>query len=287
MKYRRIGIIYNPASSAAQALARELSRDLADACQWRHTASEVEAAPDLAKDCDLFVTVGGDGTLLRAARISVARGVPVLGINMGKLGFMTELEGEDARSKLPSLLQRGGWLEERAMLHVEVSQDGRVWGAPQEALNDVVVSRAEVARIIYVSTRVDGTPLTEYKSDAVIVATATGSTGYALAAGGPILHPESKHMVLAPVSPHLCLDYPLVLSADAVVEMEVRADHRTSMSLDGQLTSDLDNGARLRVRRSPHVARFLRGRDPSYFFATLVQRLHPQPRNGEHGTRNA
>jgi len=191
-----------------------------------------------------------------------------VGINLGRLGFMTELSIDEARDKLAALLAGEGWVDERAMLQAELA--GK-W--TYHALNDVVLGRGTVSRVIYVETTIDGTPLTTYKADGVIIATATGSTGYSLAAGGPILYPQSREILLNPISPHLTFANALVLPPAAIVELKLRTDHQAMLSIDGQINLALESGDTIRVSLSPHAARFLRAQPPAFFYSTLMERL--------------
>lgn len=160
------------------------------------------------------------------------------------------------------------------MLQVDVhSVSGAGGSGPFDALNDVVVSRGSSSRLIYVEAKVDNEPLTTYKADGVIVATATGSTGYSLSAGGPILHPEAKEMLLTPVLAHLTLATPLVLPPWAAVELKIDTGHQATASIDGQIDLVLLSGDSVTVQRSPHVTRFLRAQPLNYFYSTLTQRL--------------
>ena len=148
---------------------------------------------------DLLICLGGDGTVLRAARTVAPNPVPILGVNMGRLGFLAEVRPDELVERLPDVLAGRYRVEERAMLKASVP----AWGITYDALNDVVVGRQTVSRPIYVDVRVDGSQLAIHRCDAMIVATATGSTAYSLSAGGPILHPESRDIVLTPVAPHI------------------------------------------------------------------------------------
>ena len=152
------------------------------------SAWEEEKAKPQVAGSDLILSIGGDGTILRAARAVVPHAVPIVGINLGHLGFMTELKATEALDKLPRLLGGEGWIEERTMLEAETVSDGKTF----HVLNDVVVGRGSSARVVNIETRIDGEVLTTYRADGVIVATATGSTSYLLAAGGPILYPQAR-----------------------------------------------------------------------------------------------
>jgi NAD+ kinase len=147
---------------------------------------------------------------------------------------------------------------------------------PFHALNDVVLGRGAISRVIYVETTIDGAPLNTYKADGVILATATGSTGYSLAAGGPILYPQSREIILNPISPHLTFANAVVLPPTAIVELKVRTDHQAMLSIDGQIDLALESGDSVKVKLSPHVARFLRVQPLTFFYSILMERLVPK-----------
>jgi NAD+ kinase len=271
----RIGILYHPMNKAAYPLARELKDFLSTkgVSVWLCSAWEGEQARCQLDGTDLLLTVGGDGTILRAAQVAAARSIPITGINLGRLGFMTELSVDEAKERLPELLAGGGWLDERAMLEAELeTKEGE---APSVfcALNDVVVARGEIARMIRVEARIDGQPLTTYKADGVIVATATGSTGYSLSAGGPILHPQAEEFLLLPILPHLSSTYTLVLPAAVVVRLDIGAAHQATLSLDGHINLPLATRAVVTVRRSARKTRFLRIHPETSFYGSLERRL--------------
>ena len=275
---KRIGIVFNARMAAATALAGTLTQTLrgqGHEC-WESPAEEDDKLKELAGGTDLIVTVGGDGTILRTARSAVPAEVPILGVNMGNVGFMTELRGEVAMEQVPQYVSSEGWIEERMVLDVEVTQAStappkvhRSW-----ALNEVVVGRDAPARLVSIDVRIDSAAVTTYKADGVIVATATGSTAYALAAGGPVLDPRCQEMLLLPVSPHMSLATPIIVHQDSVVELIVGAGNDATASLDGQVDYKLQAGDRVLARRGAQVARFLRGKSPTYFYATLTHRLN-------------
>ena len=272
---KKVGILYHPKIPAALTLARDLAETLGplDVCPWLHSAWEEQAVREEVPGSELVLSIGGDGTILRAARLVVPWPIPIVGINLGKLGFMTELSPKDALIRVPAFLGSEGWIDERAMLCAELLSCGSDSSTSFEALNDVVIGRGAVSRVIHVDTVVDGGLLTTYKADGVIVATATGSTGYSLASGGPILYPQAKELVLQPVSSHLGLATALVLSPDVKLEFKVQTDHQAVLSIDGQVEVALQSGDRIKVSRSPHVTRFLRAQPPGFFYRTLMQRL--------------
>ena len=270
---KKIGILYHPMNDAARGMAEEVKSFLADRgiTVWLCSAWEGEEAKPQVDGTDLLLSIGGDGTILRAAQITaVAKApVPITGINMGKLGFMTELGANEAKEKLPALLEGEGWLDERAMLEAEIDADGTTY----YALNDVVVARGAVARVVYIEASIDGEKLTTYKADGVVVATATGSTGYSLSAGGPILHPRAKEFLLSPILPHLSLGYSLVLPSTAVVKLRLATVHEATLSIDGHINPPLADGAVITVRHSSTKARFLRIHPENAFYSSLEQKL--------------
>ena len=272
----RIGILYHPMNEAAYTLAKKLEAFLGTkgVSVWLCSAWEGEKAKAQVNDTNLMLSIGGDGTILRAVQVAVPGLIPIVGINLGKLGFMTELSVDEAVAKLPALLAGEGWLDERAMLEAELSPAGQEEPAQIfYALNDVVVARGAIARTVYVEASIDGEPLTTYKADGVIVATATGSTGYSLAAGGPILHPQSKEFLLLPILPHLSLAYPVVLPSSAIVKLRITTVHQATLSIDGHINLPISSGATITVKQSSHTARFLRIRPETSFYRSLEQRL--------------
>ena len=274
---KRIGILYHPMNEAAYTLAKELQGflDTKGVSVWLCSAWEGEEARAQVNNTDLILSIGGDGTILRAAQAVVPKLTPITGINLGKLGFMTELKADEAKSKLPALLAGEGWIDERATLEARLSLTDQESETPRifYALNDVVVARGAIARIIFVEASIDGEPLTTYKGDGVIVATATGSTGYSLAAGGPILHPQAKELLLLPILPHLSSAYPMVLPATAVIKLRITTAHQATLSIDGHINLPLPSGAIITVRHSSNTVRFLRIHPETSFYSSLEQRL--------------
>jgi NAD+ kinase len=263
--------LYHPKIEKAKAFSGELEKFLSakDISFWTCSAWEEDKAKPQIAGSDLILSIGGDGTILRAVRAIVPGLVPVMGINLGNLGFMTELKAEEAFDKLPRLLGGEGWIEERAMLEAELPSQGKVF----QALNDVFVGRRSLARLVQIETRVDGEILANHRADGVIVATATGSTGYSLAAGGPILYPQAKEIVFKLVCPHLAPDKAVVLPPEAKIQFKVTTVHEAMLSIDGQVESQLASGDEVRVKLSPHVGRFLRIRPRAYFYSYLESRL--------------
>jgi len=274
---KQIGILYHPKIEAAHTVAKELQKFLGSRgiSVWLCSAWEGEKARAQVKDTDLILSIGGDGTILRAAQAVLPGLTPITGINLGKLGFMTELSVDEAVEKLPALLAGEGWIDERVLLEAELSPQhgGNESARMFYALNDVVVARGAIARVVYVEASIDGEPLTTYKADGVIVATATGSTGYSLAAGGPILHPQANEFLLLPILPHLSSVYTMVLPATSVVKLRVTTAHEATLSIDGLINLPLSSGASITVKHSSNTARFLRVHPETSFYGSLEQRL--------------
>jgi NAD+ kinase len=272
---KRIGILYNPMIEAARTLAGELKDFLAarGVAVWLCSAWEGDKAKSQVNNTELILTVGGDGTILRAAQVAVPGKIPITGVNLGRLGFMTELSAEEARDKLPALLEGKGWFDERAMLEAELVATGLEPARIFYALNDVVVARGAIARVVYVEASIDGEPLATYKGDGVIVATATGSTGYSLATGGPILHPQAKEFLLSPILPHLSPAYSLVLPAKVVVRLRLTTAHQAGLSVDGHINLPLESGAVITLKHSSNSGRFLRIHPEAAFYSSLEQKL--------------
>jgi NAD+ kinase len=199
--------------------------------------------------------------------------VLILGINLGRVGFLTEAETDQWEDVLSRALGGDYWVEERMMLRV-ASERGQEMMA--EALNDVVVGRRDRGRAVHLRAEVDGGELARYVADGLIVATPTGSTAYALAAGGPILPPQLRNILLVPVAPHLSMERPIVLAEGVTVRITVLDRRPAVLMVDGQVVADLENRDTVKVEASPHVARFARVREKTYFYKTLVSRLVPR-----------
>ncbi len=274
---KKVGIHYHPMIEAAYTLAKELERFLGSSgvSVWLCSAWDGEKARAQVGNTDLVLTTGGDGTILRAVQVALLAQTPITGINLGKLGFMTELRADEAVDRLPALLAGGGWIDERATLEAELPPNDQEHESARTlyALNDVVVARGAIARVVYVEASIDGELLTTYKADGVIVATATGSTGYSLAAGGPILHPQAKEFLLLPILPHLSSAYTVVLPSMAVVKLRISTPHQAILSIDGHINLPLSSGAIVTIKHSSKRARFLRIHPETSFYSSLEQRL--------------
>lgn len=281
MTIAHVAVLEHPKLPATRAVADEIAEALRawGAQPYRAQTWDTLALEAVVPRVQLIVVLGGDGSTLRAARVAAPHGVPVISVNMGRLGFLSELTPSNWRELLPRVLNGEHWLEERLMLRAEAWRDGQRIGA-HDALNDAVVSRGALARVIRAETFVDGSLLTTYACDGLIVATPTGSTAYALAAGGPILPPTLRNIVLVPIAPHLSLDKPVVLAQGAVVSIVMHTDHQAVLTVDGQQAVVLQDGDRVTVQAGAHCALFARLQPPSYFYHTLMARL---TRGGECG----
>jgi NAD+ kinase len=220
----------------------------------------------------LILTLGGDGTLLRAARVGAPCGVPVIGVKLGTVGFLSGLLPEAFSENLERLLNRDYWIEERMMVQARWWRGDREMGV-FDAINDVVVSRGKLARVIRIETAIDGEVLQLFAADGAIISTATGSTAYSLAAGGPILAPTVRTMVLTLISPYLSPINSLVLPEGAHVSLQVHSQNNPILTIDGQSDYELADRDIVETRASPHPARFARLEAHGYFYRTLVNRL--------------
>jgi len=241
----------------------------------RITGTELDGAGDLrAVEADLFLVFGGDGTILAAARRVGDHAAPILGVNVGRLGFLTGIHSADLERSLETVVLRGKFSVSRRMaLEAKVRHaDGRTEG-PHRGVNDAVVERWD-ARSLSIELRVDDVVATTYRGDGVIVATPTGTTAHSLAAGGPIVEPRVRALVVTPICPHSVTNRPLVLGASQVLELRVGAgSRRPGLAVDGQILVDLAAGAVVTVRRSAHPVRIALPSDRTWF-DVLRTRLH-------------
>ena len=226
----------------------------------------------IGKSCDLGLVVGGDGTMLGFGRRLAPFGVPLVGVNQGRLGFITDIALGDVQAKLAPMLAGDYEEDKRSLIDAHVMRAGlSVFDAL--ALNDVVVNRGASSGLVELRVEVGGRFVANQRADGLIVATPTGSTAYALSAGGPMLHPSIPGWVLVPIAPHTLSNRPIVLPDAAEVTIELVAGRDASANFDMQSLASLLIGDRVSVRRSEHVARFLHPRGWSYF-DTLRQKLH-------------
>lgn len=261
-------------SKAAQQLVPYLQKQGYDV-RTIDTRYEGEETPDLSiQGCQLVIVLGGDGTIVHAARLSAYVSVPILGINFGRVGFLTELEPNEMLSKLPLYLDGDPsvWIDRRAMLHAVLDQDGK-----QEeflALNDIVIARGTWPRVVQIHTWVDDFYYNTTYADGIILSTATGSTAYNMAVGGPLMHPQVQSTVLTPIAPHLASDRSLILHPDACVKLQIATGSQIGVfSADGQMNREVKDGATITIHKSQYVTQFLRRRPPTYFYQIINAKL--------------
>lgn len=279
--FERIGILYHPKKPESRQLAEEIgdflrvdgSREI-----WLESAWEQEATMAHLPHVDLLVTLGGDGTLLRAARMGAKHDVPMLGVKMGRLGFLAEVQPTDWQGPLQQMLAGDYWIEQRLMVRVRVERPDPVTGesvctCAYDALNDVVLSRGNLARVVRISAELDDSYLTTYTCDGLIVSTATGSTGYALAVSGPIMPPELRNILVIPIAPHLSMDRAVILAEGATIRLRAHSDYPPMLTVDGQVVVEVEEGDEVVVVGSPHLARFVRMRERGYFYQSLMEKM--------------
>ncbi|MHB8753053.1 MAG: NAD(+)/NADH kinase [Aggregatilineales bacterium] len=278
---QRIGILAHPLRPGAGQVSEQVEAFLR-ACGlnvWRHTTWESETVTPLVADSDLVIAIGGDGAMLRAARLCAPADVPVFGINTGHLGFLTESSGADEswKAAIKQLLAGNFWIEQRMMITSEAWHGGQLL-CRGDALNDVVISRGTVARSVFLELYIDGGWTTTYHADGLIIATPTGATAYALAVGGPILPPELKNILVSPIAPHLSMDRSMVLAEGAAVEVIITPDTTIDvvLTVDGENTAILSAGDRVLVRASEQHSHFVRLRERNYFYRSLLDRMEPR-----------
>ena len=243
---RRVGIVHKNTSAEASETATYVGQFL--------TNKGVEVLTDeaaIGRDAELVVVLGGDGTLIHAATLLDGRPVPILGINMGSLGFMTETPQSDMYPALDAVLEGRALVTSRMKLRVHLHRGGRPERAVDtEVLNDVVISKSPFSRMAELDTRCNLVPVTTLKADGVIVASPTGSTAYALAANGPILFPTMRGVVMAPICPHMLTQRPLVVPDDVTLDIVLMNDAEVFLTLDGKKGPALVRGDRVQVKQS-------------------------------------
>ena len=281
-KIKRVGLTANPDKLPARALIRRVARAierqgravLTDSATGRLADLHVSTLPDiasLAREVDLLLVFGGDGTMLGAARSVGGLPTPILGVNIGGLGFLTALPGDQIVEELSNFWKGNFTLEERSLIEAS----GNVSGEPvfQLALNDFVISRGATSRLIELQVQVNGEPLTNYRADGLIVCSPTGSTAYSLAAGGAIVSPTAPVLTITPICPHTLSNRSVIVSLDSIVSVKVLS-HKLEIFLtaDGQVQLPLFAGNEIEIRKSPRTVRLVRLPDSS-FFQTLRQKL--------------
>jgi len=228
---------------------------------------------------DLLMALGGDGTMLHAGSICAPLGIPVLGIKMGQVGFLTEIQMHQCDNLLPLLLKGAYRLEERMLLRAQHVRDGKILDS-WHVINEVVVCRGQFVRPIQIQAAVDGYPLARYVADGLIASTPTGSTAYALAVNGPIMPPELRNILIIPVAPHLSINRAIILSEGSGVTMTVHTTHEAVMSVDGQPSIPMLDGDAVEVSSNDFSLHFVRFQDPGYFYRNITMYMEQSPITG-------
>src|SRR5258708_5878265 len=278
MTFKRVGILGHPLRPETAQVVKRVADTLRERHieVWERPTWDPKEVVSLIADSDLMIAIGGDGAMLRAARLCAKPNVPVFGLNTGHLGFLTEANPSTWDTALNALTSGQYWIEERMMIHAEVWR-GDACLSREDALNDAVI-RGGVARAVLLEAYIDRVWATTYNADGLIIATPTGSTAYGLAAGGPILPPQLKNILVVPVAAHLSFDRSLVLSEGAVIEIVVSPETQADVVLyiDGDAITDLQINDSVVVQASDYLSRFVRLRDKNYFYRSILDRMEPR-----------
>jgi NAD+ kinase len=273
--FHKIGIISRPRRSNLPEVVPPLLKWLADRklpiVYDMETAAAVQkpetgkSRHQVAAEADLLLVLGGDGTILAAAREAFVHGIPILPINMGSLGFLTSFTVEELYSGLEEVLAGGGTIDERVLLQVQRVHDGEVKES-QAVLNDAVVHKGTLARMIELELFIEGSFVCRYRADGLIVATPTGSTAYSMSAGGPIVHPSVESILITPICPHTLSDRPVVVADTSQIELRVsQSSDAVLLTLDGQTGVTLEVGDLIRIARASQRLKLIQPRNKNYF----------------------
>ncbi|MCX7857638.1 MAG: NAD(+)/NADH kinase [Deltaproteobacteria bacterium] len=273
MSVKKIHIVCKKGKEESLRIAKELIQKFGQICDieldevsadFLNYEKKVELE-QIGEKADLIIVLGGDGTLLSVSRNSVGREVPILGVNLGGLGFLTEVSVEELHLMFNDLIQGKMSISTRMMLGVEVKRGGENI-LKFHVLNDAVITKDALARIIDIETYVDDEYLTTYRADGVIFSTPTGSTGYCLSAGGPILYPSMKNIVIAPICPHTLTMRPLILPDDVIIKAILKSkDEKVILTLDGQVGFPLEYGDEVVLKKSPIITKLVKSPTKGYF----------------------
>lgn len=282
MQFGSVGLMANLGKSGVEKLVRDVCGWFTDRGITVFTHKELAerlgcgargaSLEEMAGNIDCLLVLGGDGTILNSSRVVASSGVPVLGINLGHLGFLSELDVPDIQAGLESILKGDYHIEERMMIEATVLRDGREIDRYM-GLNDAVITKGAFARLIFLQTRVDGEKVGTYPADGIIVSTPTGSTAYSLSAGGPLVTPELDLMLVTPICPHALWARPIVISSECAVEVELLSDKgEVMLTIDGQHGLGLVKNDVVRITRALYKVRFIRLKTRN-FFRVLKQKL--------------
>ena len=271
---KRVGIVYQSKIPQAEPVAREIRDWLAErgVASWAGSTWDEDHANGNMGETSLLLVLGGDGSTLHAARLAISHSVPIFGINMGRVGFLSEAQPYNWPERLAQVLAGDYWIENRLMLHAALWRNGRSLET-FTALNDVVVGRGQQVRVLRMELLVDGDLVTNYTADALIVSTPTGSTAYSMAAGGPMLPPQLMNFVVVPVAAHLSLNRALVFHEEAEISIKVNTGHEATLTADGQDAVLLQDGDTVVIKKHANYCCFARVASSGYFYRRLMQRL--------------
>ena len=267
LKYKKICTVVNPDSDQAKSLSMNIAKKYSD-----HSWQIIENFDfSNVEKMDLVIAIGEDGTLLRAVSLSLKFDVPVLGINMGTVGFMTEIEGENAMDELNFYLTETVRTEVRSLLEVELNlkKDPVVY----KALNDIVIARGSSVSMIETITEIDGVHLATYRGDGIVVTTATGSTGYSLALGGPVIDPKSNDYYIKPIATHMSQFGGVIVNSESVCEITISSRKDALISIDGFIEHKISNGDKIILKISESKAKFLRKNPSHFYWSTITEKL--------------
>jgi NAD+ kinase len=285
----RFGFLLKRGKPEAREIAAELGQVLRQqGCRLFALDEDVDALPagasevspeQLGSSIDALAVLGGDGTFLYGAGLVADHGVPLFGVNLGSLGFMTQFGRSEAVAAIQAASQGRLPIEERMRLAVTIRAANGAVGETRHAVNDAVIAQRSIARLLDLEARLDGTPIATYKADGVIVSTPTGSTAYTLAAGGPILTPDLEAIVLTPICPHTLTNRPLVVRADSRLSVTNVSEASVTLTIDGQWGRPLEVGEAIEVRKTSRPLRLYRHN--TSFFGVLREKLSWGERLGE------
>jgi len=285
MKFNNVGIIVKPVREAVGKTAEQVNTFLLEkGCTVyldastdgiiEQNAGEMVSREQIGERCELVIVIGGDGTFLNAARSLAISDVSLVGINIGRLGFLVDVPPDDINTSLEQIFAGEFSKEERFLLNAEVHRDHEVIFSA-DALNDVVVHIRDVARMMEFETRINGSFVNHQRADGLIISTPTGSTAYALSSGGPLLHPSLNVMVLVPISPHTLSDRPIVIDSDAEVDVLIYETKQATAQItcDGHTSYDVIVGDHVKVKRQSYLITLLHPPGHDHFH-TLREKLH-------------
>ena len=269
--YHNIGIVHHGLLTEAEELAKQLAAIYGkDRKWWLATQDTIGEYQANLNSSDLIITIGGDGTILRGVHVAASRDIPVLGVNMGRVGFMSDIESKDAINEIGWYLDGNARIERRYMLSAIIQ--GRE-SQPVISLNDMTVARGPIVRVIEVNTVVDGVHLATYRGDGVVVSTATGSTGYTLGLGGPVMDPASRDFLVKPIATHMSQFGGAILQASSTVELTVQSEENATLNADGFIDLSLADGETVVISQAGNYASFLRRKPAAEFWGDLSRRL--------------